>query len=350
VNECQDNWNSLIPLAEFAYNNHVHSLTQQTPFFLDTGRHPRMGFEPHQPHSKVEAVNKFTDQMKATLEAKSVLTKSKDEMARYYNQRQSPTPVFNPGDKVFLDVSDIHTTRPSRKLSHQCLSPYPVERWVSSYAYRLMLPPSMNHLHPVFNVVKLTLAPIDPITGRHAPPLPPPELIDGEEEYVVEEILNSRIFRRKLQYLVKWEGYGVEHNTWEYWDNVGNTTDAVNDFHTRNPGAPRHIRALAFGSIPFRPIPPLPFASGQCNSERGVIVRGTPQSSAASAALPSLRSAPTLTGANQSTVTTSPGTPKSSATSAALPNLCSTPTLTGANRSTITTGPYVPPHLQTLRP
>ena len=45
-----------------------------------------MGFEPHQPHSKVEAVNEFTDQMKATLEeARSALTKSKDEMVRYYN-------------------------------------------------------------------------------------------------------------------------------------------------------------------------------------------------------------------------------------------------------------------------
>ena len=128
VNECQDNWNSLIPLAEFAYNNHVHSLTQQTLFFLDTGRHPRMGFEPHQPHSKVEVVNEFTDWMKATLEeARSVLTKSKDEMARYYNQHRSPTPVFNPGDKVFLDASDIHTTRPSRKLSDRCLGPYPVK-------------------------------------------------------------------------------------------------------------------------------------------------------------------------------------------------------------------------------
>ena len=72
VNECQDNWNSLIPLAEFAYNNHVHSLTQQTPFFLDTGRHPRMGFEPHQPRSRVEAVNEFADWMKATLEDSQV--------------------------------------------------------------------------------------------------------------------------------------------------------------------------------------------------------------------------------------------------------------------------------------
>ena len=277
--------------------------------------------------------------MKATLEeARLVLTKSKDEMARYYSQHQSPTPVFNPGDKVFLDASDIHTTCPSRKLSDRHLGPYPVECWVGSNAYHLTLPPSMNRLHPVFNVVKLTLAPVDLIARRHAPLPPLLELIDGEEEYVVEEILNSCIFHRKLQYLVKWEGYGVEHNTWEYWDNVGNATDAVNNFHTRNLGAPRHIWALAFGSIPFCPIPPLPFALGQCNSERGVIVRGTPkssaapQSSAASTAPPSLRSAKPL---HRSALRIQPhwfvhavrGTPKSSATpqsstaSATLPSL-----------------------------
>jgi hypothetical protein len=52
----------------------------------------------------------------------------------------------------------------------------------------------MKHLHPVFNVVKLTPAPPDPMPSRHAPPPPSPELIDGEEEYVVEKILDSRMF------------------------------------------------------------------------------------------------------------------------------------------------------------
>jgi hypothetical protein len=86
VRERQDNWYSLLPLAEFSYNNHVHSSTQHTPFLLDTGRHPQMGFEPHQPLSRVEVVNEFTDRMRDTLEeAKSALTKAKDDMARYYN-------------------------------------------------------------------------------------------------------------------------------------------------------------------------------------------------------------------------------------------------------------------------
>jgi len=131
VGERQDDWYTLLPLAEFSYNNHVHSSTQQTPFLLDTGRHPRMGFEPHQPPSHVEAVNEFTNRMKDTLEeAKLALAKAKDNMARYYNRRRSPALTFSPGDMVYLDSEDIQTTRLSKKLSHCRLGPYPVERRV----------------------------------------------------------------------------------------------------------------------------------------------------------------------------------------------------------------------------
>jgi hypothetical protein len=41
----QDNWDDLLPSGKFHYNNSQHSSTQQT-FMLDTGRNPRMGFEP----------------------------------------------------------------------------------------------------------------------------------------------------------------------------------------------------------------------------------------------------------------------------------------------------------------
>jgi len=312
-----------------------------------------MGFEPHQPRSRVEAVNEFADRMKATLEeAKLALNKSKDDMARYYNWRRTPAPVFSPGDKVFLDAGDIHITQPSKKLSHRRLGSYPVVCRVGSNAYRLLLPPSMSRLHPVFNVIKLTLAPTNPITGRHALPLPPPELIDSEEEYVVEEILNSRMFRRKLQYLVKWEGYSVEKNTWEYWDNLGNAADAVNDFHTRNPAAPRCICTLTFGSIPFRPIPPVTIALGRCNSEGGVIVRGTPNPPAEPRrpAEPTHRLSRLDAHQHRSTAPPSPPTSHRHCPSLLPVNQLTTPTPTGTNRSTITTGLYVPPHLRTLRP
>jgi Chromo (CHRromatin Organisation MOdifier) domain len=107
----------------------------------------------------------------------------------------------------------------------------------------------MNRLHPVFNVVKLTQAPTDLIPGQCASPPPPPEIIDGEEEWVVEEILNSRIINQMLRYLVKWKGFGVEHNSWEPWDNVH--ADLVTDFYRQHPGATHQIRAAEFDGIPF---------------------------------------------------------------------------------------------------
>jgi transposase InsO family protein len=87
MNEWQDSWDTLLPLGEFMYNNHIHSAIQHSPFYLNTGQHPQMGFKPNQPPSKLKAVNKFAKRMKSTLdEAQAALTKSKDEMARYYNQ------------------------------------------------------------------------------------------------------------------------------------------------------------------------------------------------------------------------------------------------------------------------
>ncbi len=127
------------------YNNHIHSLMQQTPFLLDTGQNPQIGFEPHQPPFKVEVVNEFMDRMKDTLEeARSVLAKAKDDMAHYYNQCRTPAPLFAPGDKVYLDSEDIQTMRPSKKLSHCQLGPYLIERRVSNYAYWLILLPLMR--------------------------------------------------------------------------------------------------------------------------------------------------------------------------------------------------------------
>ena len=155
-----------MPLAEFQYNNYMHSATQQTPFMLDTGRHPRMGFELDQPDSHVETVNEFKDCMEASLEeAKSALAKAKDDMARYYNQRQTPALEYHIGDWVFLDARDIKTTHPSPKLAHRYLGPYVIQKKVGRNAYRIKLPTYMTHIHPVFNVVKLLPVPDDPIPG-----------------------------------------------------------------------------------------------------------------------------------------------------------------------------------------
>jgi len=173
-----------------------------------------MGFEPKQDPSSLETVNEFTRRMKsATKEAKFAIHKAQEDMARYYNQRRSPTPVFKPGDQVYLDASDIKTTCPSLKLSHCRLGPFKVKYQVGPSAYHLKLPHRMRLLHLVFNVVKLSATPEDPIPGRKLQAPPPPIVVNGEPEWEVEEILDSRWHWRRFQFLIKWKDFGRKHNS-----------------------------------------------------------------------------------------------------------------------------------------
>ena len=170
-------------MVEFQHNNHVHSTTQQPPFLLNTGHIPCMGFKPQQNHSDLEMVNKFTERMRMAIkEAKSAICKAQEDIKRYYDQCRTPAPVFNLGDKVFLDASDIRTTCPLQKLLHQRLGPFVVEQRIGPIAYYLKLLYWMKQLHPVFNIVKLTPAPDNPITECKIEDHPPPIVIDREAE------------------------------------------------------------------------------------------------------------------------------------------------------------------------
>jgi len=158
-----------------------------------------MGFEPRQNPLGLETVNKFTTRMKSTTEeAKFTIHKVQKDMVWYYSRRRSLAPMFKPGDQVYLDVSDIKTTRPSPKLSHCRLGPFEVEHQVGLLAYCLKLPHGIRQLYPVFNMVKLSAALEDLIPGRKPQALLLPIIIDGEPEWEVEEILDSHCHWRRF--------------------------------------------------------------------------------------------------------------------------------------------------------
>ena len=159
-NHHQNDWDKLLPSAEFVAANHVHSSTQVTPFVADTGQNPHMGFKPLVDIADEDAAA-FQDCMQTSLEeAQAALSKAQVEYALYYNCRCDPAPTFKPGDWVLLDVSDIHTDRPSKILNSLRLSPFRVVTAVGKAAYKLELPTSLKRLHPVFQVVKLLQVPL----------------------------------------------------------------------------------------------------------------------------------------------------------------------------------------------
>ena len=91
-------------------------------------------------------------------------------------------------------------------------------------------------IHPVFHTNLLRLDPDDPLPGQiQEPPLPIE--IDGEEEYEVESVLDSRMYRKKLQYRVAWLGYPPD-STWYDAENFENSPDLIREFHAAYPNKP----------------------------------------------------------------------------------------------------------------
>ena len=79
-------------------------------------------------------------------------------------------------------------------------------------------------------------------------------IVDEEEQYEVEKILDSKVVRKKFKYLVKWKGYPDSENSWEPEENVKDAKQAVAKFHKEHPGAPRPIAASLFLAMNFRSI------------------------------------------------------------------------------------------------
>ena len=122
-------------------------------------------------------------------------------------------------------------------------------------------------------MIKLLLTLSNSILGWKASPPPPPELVDGEEHYVVEQILDSWFMRGCLQFLVKWEGYGYEENSWVPEQDV-TAPDKLCEFYRIHPGALCRIHSMAFQSL-------MSHASRMQHARRGVRSGDTPSHTSA---------------------------------------------------------------------
>jgi len=165
------------------------------------------------------------------------LKKAQDGQKINANVYHKEQPQFNVGDKVWLLCRNVKTTRPCDKLDYYRLGPFAISKQMNLVAYWLHLPESMK-IHPVFHVSLLELYETMDIQGRRQIP-PPPIEVDNNDEFEVEEILDSRRRRNKLEYLIHWRGYDISERTWEPSRNLANAFGKVKAFHQRHPSQPR---------------------------------------------------------------------------------------------------------------
>ena len=117
--------------------------------------------------------------------------------------------------------------RRSEKLTERFVGPYKVKGIISSNIIELELPKSIK-IHPVVNVSRVQLYKPQ-VEGQKKIP-PKLVIIEGEEEFKVEKILNKRMVWGKDKFLVWWKGYTAEEDTWENRENLGNAKELVEEF------------------------------------------------------------------------------------------------------------------------
>jgi len=230
IDHRQEQWPDWLGMAEFAYNNKIHATTKILPFKVNYGQDPRMGFEGRR-KGKYEVAGKFVEKMrKIQEEAKAALGKAQEKMKKFADRKQGKGEEYRVGDLVLLSTKDLKWQmkgRRSEKLTEHFVGPYKVKGIVSSNAIELELPKSIK-IHPVVNISRVRLYKPQ-VEGQKKTP-PKLVIIEGEEEFKVEKILNKRMVWGKDKFLVWWKGYMAEEDMWENRENLGNVKELVEEF------------------------------------------------------------------------------------------------------------------------
>jgi transposase InsO family protein len=247
VNHYKDNWSELLPMMDFASAMLVHESTGVTPFMADCGYEPRTSFDWQSLKKKIPRTEKLNREdararVKSMQEVwewiKQNLQRAQTNM-RKQADRHRREPDFAKDSFVYLNMKRF---RKGDKLANINDGPFKILEKEGN-AYRLELPPGMN-INPVFSPDKLRKAADNPLPGQLVTP-PGPIEIDGELEWEVEHILDSRLYRKRtLQYRAGWVGHDPDPKWYNASDFKG-SPHLVRDFHRENPNAAGPPKRLA---------------------------------------------------------------------------------------------------------
>ena len=253
----QDNWASLLPMAQYVHNSWTSHTTGFTPFELLLGFTPQI--RPLDATSStlpnLEEKGRFLKQLRER--ARQVIINAQQMVLQQRNRvtGQRMFQGFNVGDKVWLDGTNLRLSHPSKKLAAKQYGPFTVTRVISPVVYCLALPLSWK----IFDTFHASLLSPYKETPEHGTNFtePPPDLVDGAKEYEVEAVLGQQTYGRgkKKQYLIKWKGYSDAHNSWEAATDV-NAPELVKEYLTTQPTQIRIIQDKRLGEVDTQGMPP----------------------------------------------------------------------------------------------
>jgi len=150
-----------------------------------------MGFEGRK-KGKYAGAEKFVEKMKEVQEeTKVALKKVQEDMRKYADRKKLDVEEYKVGDLVMLSTKDLKyqmVRRRTEKLMERFVGPYKIKKIVSSNAVELELPSTVK-IHPVVNISRIRRY-VRQVEGQEKEQ-PALVIIEGEEEWEVEKILNK---------------------------------------------------------------------------------------------------------------------------------------------------------------
>ena len=253
TNKMQDNWSTILPLADLTHNSKIHSATKRAPMELLFGYlpewpgHVKIGDRLPAASDRIEAMNQ------ARSEASAAMIIAQEAMKIQQDRYGSEAPSWKIGDQVWLNVKNLKTQYPSAKLAPKREGPFEIIGKVGSASYALELPEKWR-IHNVFHA-SLLKPYIE--NEEHGPnwTKPPPDLIDDEEEYEIDEIMGCRKIQGNWEYYVSWKGYPSTENGWRPIENFEHAQETLIKWHKKNPKKPKPPQIkLKFAKIEARRI------------------------------------------------------------------------------------------------
>ena len=236
----QNDWASMLAMAEYAYNNSKHLSTKISPFYANYGFEPRTTW-PTEIQCRNPASELYRHYMTSIhTKLKERLSEATESMKRNYNKKTKSIEPFEKGELVMLNGRNIRAKHWCRKLEDKMFGPFEVLSVGKNQRYcKLGLPDSWK-IHPVFDIDLLE---------RYKGTDQKKQVVEVEadgENWVMESIIASGPLDGNVKqhvFLVKWKDFTQEENTWETYENVAeHNMKLLEDFYKKNPGIEKDRR------------------------------------------------------------------------------------------------------------
>ncbi|KAK7887257.1 hypothetical protein WMY93_026878 [Mugilogobius chulae] len=252
-------WSQFLPWVEYAHNSLPAAAIGMSPFECALGYLPPM-FPLQEKDIAVPSVKDHMRRCRQIWESsRAALLRTAERNRQIADRHRAPTPVYVPGQKVWLSAKDIPLKVDSKKLAPRFIGPFEIESIINPTVVRLKLPTSMR-IHPTFHVSQLKPVHVSTLCPPAEPP-PPPQIVDDHPAFRVSRLLDVRRRGRGYQYLVDWEGYGPEERSWVS-RNLILDPGLLTEFyraHPDKPGCPPWWRPLRGGDVTICSSTSLPF-------------------------------------------------------------------------------------------